>query len=96
MAASKRSALLLNPGCLAGGAVMDTGCYAIHMNRTVAGEEPEVRSAEARTARPGVDRWTRAQLAYPSGVTGTMTCALFSSTLLKARCRRQSSSCRKH
>ena len=38
---------------LGGGASMDTGCYAIHMNRTVAGEEPEVRQAEARTARPG-------------------------------------------
>jgi predicted dehydrogenase len=72
---------------LAGGAVMDTGCYAIHMNRTVAGEEPDVLSAEARTARPGVDRWMRAQLAYPSGATGTMTCALFSSTLLKVALR---------
>ena len=76
---------------LAGGAVMDTGCYAIHMNRTVAGEEPEVRRAEARTARPGVDRWMRAQLVYPSGVTGTMTCALFSSTLLKVAIRAEGS-----
>lgn len=72
---------------LAGGAVMDTGCYAIHMNRTVAGEEPEVRRAEAKTARPGVDRWMRAELVYPAGVTGTMTCALFSSTLLKVSLR---------
>ncbi len=72
---------------LAGGAVMDTGCYAIHMNRTVAGEEPEVLGARARTVRPGVDRWMRAQLAYPSGATGTMTCALLSSTVLKVALR---------
>jgi predicted dehydrogenase len=72
---------------LAGGATMDTGCYAVHMNRTVAGAEPDVVRAEARTARPGVDRWMRAQLAYPDGVTGTMTCALWSSTLLAVRVR---------
>lgn len=72
---------------LAGGATMDTGCYAVHMNRTVAGAEPEVRTAEARLARPGVDRWMRAELAYPNGVTGTMTCALWSSTLLKVAIR---------
>jgi predicted dehydrogenase len=68
---------------LAGGATMDTGCYAIHMNRSVAGAEPSVVDAHARTARPGVDRWMRAELSYPGGVTGTMTCALWSSTLLK-------------
>ncbi len=59
---------------LAGGATMDTGCYAIHMNRLLAGAEPEVTSAAARLAEPGVDRWMRAELAYPGGVTGRMTC----------------------
>ncbi len=72
---------------LAGGATMDTGCYALHMNRLVAGEEPEVVSATARLARPEVDRWMRADLRYPSGVTGTMTCALWSRTLLKVGVR---------
>ena len=72
---------------LAGGATMDTGCYAIHMNRMVAGAEPEVLSAQARTAKPGVDRWMQAQFAYPTGVTGTMTTALWSSTLLKVSVR---------
>ena len=68
---------------LAGGAVMDTGCYAIHMNRLLAGAEPEVARATARLAKPEVDRWMRAELRYPDGVTGTMTCALWSSTPLK-------------
>ena len=72
---------------LAGGATMDTGCYAIHMNRLVAGAEPEVVSAQARLARPGVDRWMQAQLRYPDGVTGTMTTALWSSTPLKVSVR---------
>ena len=72
---------------LAGGATMDTGCYAIHMNRLLAGAEPEVTSATARLARPGVDRWMRAELAYPRGVSGRMTCALWSSTLLKVGLR---------
>ena len=72
---------------LAGGATMDTGCYAIHMNRSVAGAEPTVVSAQARTVREGVDRWMRAELHYPGGVTGTMTCALWSSTLLKVSVR---------
>jgi len=72
---------------LAGGATMDTGCYAIHMNRTLAGEEPEVLRATARTARPQVDRWMRAELRYPSGASGTMTCALWSSPPLKLGAR---------
>jgi predicted dehydrogenase len=72
---------------LAGGATMDTGCYAVHMNRSVAGAEPAVVSAQARTARPDVDRWMRAEFHYPGGVTGTMTCALWSSTLLKVSVR---------
>ncbi len=72
---------------LAGGATMDTGCYAIHMNRLVAGAEPEVISAQARLARPDVDRWMQAQLRYPDGVTGTMTTALWSSTPLKVSVR---------
>ena len=72
---------------LAGGATMDTGCYAVHMNRLLAGHEPEVVSATARLASPGVDRWMQAQFQYPAGVTGTMTTALWSSTPLKVSVR---------
>jgi predicted dehydrogenase len=72
---------------LAGGAVMDVGCYALHMNRLLAGEEPEVLAARVKLARPDVDRWARADLRYPSGTTGTMTCALLSSRLLSIRMR---------
>ena len=68
---------------LAGGAVMDVGCYAIHMNRLVAGIEPWVVSARAKTIKPNLDRWTRAELRYSNGLSGTMTCALLSIQLLK-------------
>jgi predicted dehydrogenase len=68
---------------LAGGATMDVGCYAIHMNRLLAGGEPEVVTADATTFRdPRIDRVMRAELRYPNGVAGTMTCSLFSARLL--------------
>jgi predicted dehydrogenase len=70
---------------LAGGAGMDVGCYATHMNRLVAGAEPRVVRAEAKLARPNVDRWLRAELRYSDGLSGRMTCALFSATLLSIR-----------
>jgi predicted dehydrogenase len=68
---------------LAGGSVMDVGCYAIHMLRTASGEEPSVKLARARLASPDVDRWMQATFTLPSGAEGKMTCALWSSTLLR-------------
>lgn len=68
---------------LAGGATMDTGCYTISIVRFLAGAEPEVLRAEARLARADVDRWMTAELAFPGGVSGRITCSLFSTTLLK-------------
>jgi len=63
---------------LAGGALMDTGCYTMSMVRHVAGAEPTVTAAEARWTRGGVDRWMRADLRFPGGVTGRITCSLLS------------------
>ena len=68
---------------LAGGATMDTGCYAIHMLRFLAGAEPEVTGARAKLLRPGIDRWMRADMAFDDGRTGRITCALLSARLLK-------------
>src|SRR5215468_9851466 len=42
---------------LAGGALMDTGCYAVHLLRHLAQSEPTVRSARAKWTSGGVDRW---------------------------------------
>ena len=68
---------------LAGGATMDVGCYTISVVRYLAGAEPEVVRAEARLSSPNVDRWMRAELRFPDGRSGRITCSLFSARLLQ-------------
>ncbi|MDA8292591.1 MAG: Gfo/Idh/MocA family oxidoreductase [Actinomycetota bacterium] len=53
---------------LAGGALMDLGCYALHWVRTFVGEEPTVERASAVENPPGVDEVLVAELRFPSGV----------------------------
>lgn len=65
---------------LGGGSTMDVGCYPIHLVRSVMGEDPTVVSAEAHVNDRGIDRWLRADLAFPSGVTGRITNAMWSAT----------------
>ncbi len=72
---------------LAGGAVMDVGCYAIHQVRTLAGAEPTVTAASAKCTSPGVDRWLRADLRFSDELTGSFECALLSAKLLSMRAR---------
>jgi predicted dehydrogenase len=72
---------------LAGGATMDLGCYCIHELRFLAGAEPEVAGARTRLSSPQVDRWMQADFRWADGRTGRMTCALWSSTLLKISLR---------
>jgi len=67
---------------LAGGATMDVGCYALHMARTFAGEEPTVRTATAKLRSPGVDRRMTAELTYPSGASGGIDVSMLSRRLL--------------
>ncbi|WP_082373673.1 Gfo/Idh/MocA family protein [Nocardia sp. NRRL S-836] len=68
---------------LAGGAMMDAGCYAVHMARLLGGEEPEVRSAHAVLRTPDIDRAMRATLRFPSGHTGSVHASLWSAAVLK-------------
>jgi predicted dehydrogenase len=72
---------------LAGGATMDLGCYCINQLRFLAGAEPEVAGARARLSSPEVDRWMQADLLWADGRRGRITCALWSSTLLKVSLR---------
>jgi predicted dehydrogenase len=67
---------------LAGGTLMDVGCYALHQLRHLSGEEPEVVSATARERSPGVDRYAEADLALPSGATGHIRVSMLSRHLL--------------
>ncbi|MET9315164.1 Gfo/Idh/MocA family oxidoreductase [Kribbella sp. NPDC003505] len=62
---------------LAGGAVMDVGCYALHAQRMFAqyaGGAPRLLGARAgeRKRMPGVDEWLNADLEFPSGATGAV------------------------
>jgi len=72
---------------LAGGALMDAGCYPVSIVRHLAGAEPEVVSAAARLASPEVDRWMRAELRFADGRTGRITCSLFSAAWLRVEAR---------
>jgi predicted dehydrogenase len=67
---------------LAGGAMMDAGCYTVSMARMLSGEEPEVTSATARLRSEQVDRAMTAELAFPSGATGKVTASMWSTSLL--------------
>jgi predicted dehydrogenase len=60
---------------LAGGALMDLGCYAVHsllMAAPFAGGTPTLAEARAgeRPGRPGVDEWADAEFRYPGGASG--------------------------
>ena len=64
---------------LAGGAVMDLGCYSLHALRMLApwaGGTPRLVSARGgeRAQAPGVDEWLDADLAFPGGATGSARC----------------------
>jgi predicted dehydrogenase len=77
---------------LAGGSLMDAGCYTIHQARTFAGDEPSVTSARAKLLRLGVDRWFRAELSFSDGPTGQITASMLSGRLLSIGARVEGSS----
>jgi predicted dehydrogenase len=70
-----------NPN-LAGGALMDAGCYPIHMLRTFLAGEPTVRTARIWERSPGVDRLAEAELTFGDGVSATMRASMWSRHLL--------------
>jgi predicted dehydrogenase len=72
---------------LAGGATMDVGTYTVHLARLLGCEEPEVRTATAKLHSPDVDRAMRAELEFPSGHTGRITCSMWSTRVLQTSAR---------
>lgn len=72
---------------LAGGAMMDAGCYAVHMLRTFGGSNPEVVSAQAKRRNRLVDRAMRAEFLFSEGHTGGLRCSMWSSDLLRISAR---------
>jgi predicted dehydrogenase len=68
---------------LAGGSLMDIGCYALHAQRVLGdfgGGEPRLVEATGaeHAAAPGVDEWAEAHLVFPSGATGLARCSMAS------------------
>jgi predicted dehydrogenase len=66
---------------VAGGGLMDVGCYAVHAIRDMsvfAGGEPSIVRAWGGEvpAHPGIDAWLGADLEYPSGLAATMECGM--------------------
>lgn len=61
---------------LAGGALMDVGCYCVNLARLVAGERPSTAYAVARMAPSGVDATLAGTLAYPTGAIAQIACSL--------------------
>ena len=58
---------------LAGGALMDLGCYGLHVMRrlgAIIGGPPHIVSAHASQRTPGVDEWCDVELSFPSDATG--------------------------
>jgi predicted dehydrogenase len=72
---------------LAGGATMDVGTYTVHMARLLGREEPDVLSAEAKLRTPEIDRAMRAELTFPSGHTGRITCSMWSRWFIQTYAR---------
>ncbi|MFD5176971.1 Gfo/Idh/MocA family protein [Nocardia sp. NPDC058379] len=69
---------------LAGGALMDAGCYAVHMARVLGGQHPEVVTAQAKAhTDPRIDRAMTAELRFPAGHTGRVSCSMWSSDVLR-------------
>ena len=68
---------------LAGGSLMDLGCYALHAQRVLgdfAGGEPRLVGVTGteRAGAPGIDEWASAHLRFPSGATGVARCSMTS------------------
>jgi predicted dehydrogenase len=53
---------------LAGGALMDLGCYGLHVMRRLG--HPSIVRAHAKEHSPGVDAWCDVELGFPGGATG--------------------------
>ena len=72
---------------LAGGALMDAGCYTISMVRQMSESEPEVVSGQAKLWSPQVDRRMEARFRFADGRSAAIMCSMWSRTLLKLALR---------
>ena len=69
---------------LAGGALMDCGCYPVSLIRYLAEAEPTVERAEARLFAPQVDHNMIADLSFVDGRTAHLECGMLSPKLFRS------------
>ncbi len=69
---------------LAGGALMDCGCYPVSLIRYIAEAEPVVERAQARLFRPQVDHHMNADFSFADGRTGHFECGMLSPRLFRS------------
>ena len=69
---------------LAGGALMDCGCYPVSLIRYIAQAQPKVERAEARLLAPQVDGKMSADLSFGDGRTAHLVCDLLSPRLFRS------------
>ncbi len=61
---------------LAGGGIMDVGCYCVSVSRWLAGAEPDEVHCSAHIHESGVDDRAAATLRFPGGVVSSFTCGM--------------------
>ena len=66
---------------LAGGALMDAGCYPLSLVCFLMDAEPEVVRAKAKLIRPDVDSRMEADIKFPNGVDARVVCDMLSPRL---------------
>jgi predicted dehydrogenase len=69
---------------LAGGALMDLGCYPVSALRHLSGAEFEVLRATAKVGPPKIDAAVQAELRFPDGATGELACSMEADTSFAA------------
>ena len=74
---------------LAGGSLMDNGCYPASLIRYLAEAEPQVDSAHAHLFSPQVDSAMTATLTFADGRTARLTCDMLSPSLFRSMVRVQ-------
>ena len=68
---------------LAGGGILDVGCYPVSVARLIAGAaagqpflDPAKVAGAARLGETGVDEWAAALLSFPNGIIAEVSCAV--------------------
>jgi D-xylose 1-dehydrogenase (NADP+, D-xylono-1,5-lactone-forming) len=61
---------------LAGGALMDVGCYCLNLSRLVAGGEPVAMTVSADISAAGIDEVAAGTLYFANGLVASFTCGM--------------------